>query len=50
MSLGHEHEAVEVVGDGEFHVWPAKTIDVGIDILTRAKGLERISGRRGIRN
>jgi lon-related putative ATP-dependent protease len=38
-------EILEAVGEGKFHIWPVKTIDEGIEILTGHKAGERRSDR-----
>ncbi len=35
---------VQAIKEGKFHVWPARTIDEGIEILTGVKAGERITG------
>jgi predicted ATP-dependent protease len=34
-------EVIQAVRDGKFHIWPIRTIDEGIEILTGVKGSER---------
>jgi lon-related putative ATP-dependent protease len=36
-----KEEVLEIVGNGKFHVWPVKTIDEGIEILTGVKAGSR---------
>lgn len=40
QNLMLKEEVVEAVGDGKFHIWPVKTIDEGIEILTGVKAGE----------
>ncbi|MFO7968341.1 MAG: ATP-binding protein [Archaeoglobaceae archaeon] len=43
QNLMLKEEVVEAVRDGKFHIYPVKTIDQGIEILTGAKAGERRS-------
>jgi predicted ATP-dependent protease len=36
-----KEEVVQAIKDGKFHVWPVRTIDEGIEVLTGVKAGER---------
>jgi predicted ATP-dependent protease len=38
-----KEEVVEAIKDGRFHIWPVKTIEQGIEVLTGVSAGERLS-------
>ena len=46
INLMLKEVVVEAVRDGKFHIWPAKSIDEGIEVLTGVKAGERLPDNR----
>jgi predicted ATP-dependent protease len=41
QNLMLKEEVVQAIKDGKFHIWPVRTIDEGIEVLTGAKAGQR---------